>query len=207
VVLPTLEELGIGFVPFAPLGEGFLTGKINEDTKFDNTDFRNTIPRFNPENRKTNQALVDQLSKFAEKRKVTPAQLALAWLLAKKPWIVPIQAQPSCIALKKTSERRTSTLHLKTSVTSKVPPRISGSKGLGIRNGLSRRPDGERRPGALFEHPPRLRSRCEWVSSINFVNAAGLRPQDCAFVGLCNFPSLDRNHAVKERTHTRYGFF
>jgi aryl-alcohol dehydrogenase-like predicted oxidoreductase len=90
VVLPTLEELGIGFVPFAPLGKGFLTGKINEDTKFDNTDFRNTIPRFNPENRKTNQALVDLLSKFAENRKVTPAQLALAWLLAKKPWIVPI---------------------------------------------------------------------------------------------------------------------
>ena len=90
LVLPTLEELGIGFVPFAPLGKGFLTGKINEDTKFDNTDFRNTIPRFNPENRKANQALVDLLSKFAEKRKVTPAQLALAWLLAKKPWIVPI---------------------------------------------------------------------------------------------------------------------
>ena len=90
VVLPTLEELGIGFVPFAPLGKGFLTGKINEDTKFDNTDFRNTVPRFNPENRKANQALVDLLSKFAEKRKVTPAQLALAWLLAKKPWIVPI---------------------------------------------------------------------------------------------------------------------
>ncbi len=90
VVLPTLEELGIGFVPFAPLGKGFLTGKINEDTKFDNTDFRNTIPRFNPENRKTNQALVDLLSKFAEERKVTPAQLALAWLLVKKPWIVPI---------------------------------------------------------------------------------------------------------------------
>jgi len=90
LVLPTLEELGIGFVPFAPLGKGFLTGKINEDTKFDNTDFRNTVPRFNPENRKANQALVDLLSKFAEKRKVTPAQLALAWLLAKKPWIVPI---------------------------------------------------------------------------------------------------------------------
>src|SRR5882762_6144808 len=90
VVLPTLEELGIGFVPFAPLGKGFLTGKINEDTKFDNTDFRNTVPRFTPENRKANQALVDLLSKFAKKRKVTPAQLALAWLLAKKPWIVPI---------------------------------------------------------------------------------------------------------------------
>jgi aryl-alcohol dehydrogenase-like predicted oxidoreductase len=90
VVLPTLEELGIGFVPFSPLGKGFLTGKINEDTKFDNTDFRNTVPRFNPENRKANQALVDLLSKFAQQKKATPAQLALAWLLAKKPWIVPI---------------------------------------------------------------------------------------------------------------------
>ncbi len=90
VVLPTLEELGIGFVPFSPLGKGFLTGKINENTKFDNTDFRNTVPRFNPENRKANQALVDLLGKFAQQKKATPAQLALAWLLAKKPWIVPI---------------------------------------------------------------------------------------------------------------------
>ena len=90
VVLPTLEELGIGFVPFSPLGKGFLAGKINEDTKFDNTDFRNTVPRFNPENRKANQALVDLLGKFAQQKKATPAQLALAWLLAKKPWIVPI---------------------------------------------------------------------------------------------------------------------
>jgi aryl-alcohol dehydrogenase-like predicted oxidoreductase len=89
-VLPTLEELGIGFVPYSPLGKGFLTGKINEYTKFENTDFRNTVPRFNPENRKANQALVDLLSKFAQQKKVTPAQLALAWLLAKKPWIVPI---------------------------------------------------------------------------------------------------------------------
>ena len=90
VVLPTLEELGIGFVPFSPLGKGFLTGKINEDTKFNKTDFRNTVPRFNPVNRKANQALVDLLGKFAEQKKATPAQLALAWLLAKKPWIVPI---------------------------------------------------------------------------------------------------------------------
>jgi aryl-alcohol dehydrogenase-like predicted oxidoreductase len=90
VVLPTLEELGIGFVPFSPLGKGFLTGKINEDTKVDTTDFRNTVPRFNPENRKTNQALVDLLSKFAEQKKATLSQLAIAWLLAKKPWIVPI---------------------------------------------------------------------------------------------------------------------
>ena len=90
VVLPTLEELGIGFVPFSPLGKGFLTGKISEDTKFDNADFRNTVPRFNPENRKANQALVDVLGKFAQQKEATPAQLALAWLLAKKPWIVPI---------------------------------------------------------------------------------------------------------------------
>jgi aryl-alcohol dehydrogenase-like predicted oxidoreductase len=90
VVLPTLEELGIGFVRFSPLGKGFLTGKINEDTKFDSTDFRNTVPRFNPENRKANQSLVDLLTKFAEQKKATPAQLALAWLLSKKPWIVPI---------------------------------------------------------------------------------------------------------------------
>ena len=89
-VLPTLEELGIGFVPFSPLGKGFLTGKITADTTFESTDFRSTVPRFNPENRKANQALVDLLSSFAEQKKATPAQIALAWLLAKKPWIVPI---------------------------------------------------------------------------------------------------------------------
>jgi aryl-alcohol dehydrogenase-like predicted oxidoreductase len=89
-VLPTLEELGIGFVPFSPLGKGFLTGKINEDTKFDSTDFRNTVPRFNPVNRKANQLVVDLLGAFAEKKKATPAQIALAWLLAQKSWIVPI---------------------------------------------------------------------------------------------------------------------
>jgi aryl-alcohol dehydrogenase-like predicted oxidoreductase len=89
-VMPTLEDLGIGFVPFSPLGKGFLTGKIDADTKFDSTDFRSTVPRFNPENRKVNQALVDLLSKFAEQKKATPAQIALAWLLAKKPWIVSI---------------------------------------------------------------------------------------------------------------------
>lgn len=89
-VIPTLEELGIGFVPFSPLGKGFLTGKIDADTKFDSTDFRNIVPRFSPENRKANQALVDLVSTFAAQRKATPAQIALAWLLAKKPWIVPI---------------------------------------------------------------------------------------------------------------------
>jgi len=89
-VIPTLEELGIGFVPFSPLGRGFLTGKINENTTFDSTDFRNTVPRFSPEARKANQAVVDLLSKLAEQKKATPAQIALAWLLAQKPWIVPI---------------------------------------------------------------------------------------------------------------------
>jgi aryl-alcohol dehydrogenase-like predicted oxidoreductase len=89
-VLPTLEELGIGFVPFSPLGKGFLTGKMNENTQLDNTDFRNTIPRFTPENRKANQALVDILGRFAKQKQATPAQIALAWLLAQKSWIVPI---------------------------------------------------------------------------------------------------------------------
>jgi aryl-alcohol dehydrogenase-like predicted oxidoreductase len=89
-VLPTLEELGIGFVPFSPLGKGFLTGAINEDTKFDKSDFRNIVPRFSEENRKANQALVDVIGKFAAQKKATPAQIALAWLLAQKPWIVPI---------------------------------------------------------------------------------------------------------------------
>jgi aryl-alcohol dehydrogenase-like predicted oxidoreductase len=89
-ILPTLEELGIGFVPFSPLGKGFLTGKINEETKFDKTDFRNIVPRFTPENRRANQALVDLLSKIAERKKATPAQIALAWILAQKPGMVPI---------------------------------------------------------------------------------------------------------------------
>ena len=89
-LLPTIEELGIGLVPFSPLGKGFLTGKIDENTKFDSSDFRNIVPRFTPEARKANQALVDLLAKFAEQKKATPAQIALAWLLAQKPWIVPI---------------------------------------------------------------------------------------------------------------------
>jgi aryl-alcohol dehydrogenase-like predicted oxidoreductase len=89
-ILPTLEELGIGFVPFSPLGKGFLTGAINEHTTFDKTDFRNTVPRFSEENRKANQALVDLLGKLAKEKEATPAQIALAWLLAQKPWIVPI---------------------------------------------------------------------------------------------------------------------
>ena len=89
-ILPALEELGIGFVPFSPLGRGFLTGKINENTTFDSTDFRNTVPRFSLEARKANQALVDLIGKFAKQKKATPAQIALAWVLAQKPWFVPI---------------------------------------------------------------------------------------------------------------------
>jgi aryl-alcohol dehydrogenase-like predicted oxidoreductase len=89
-VLPTLEELGIGFVPYSPLGKGFLTGKINENTTFDSSDIRSTIPRFTPEARRANQALVDPLGAIAQRKNAAPAQIALAWLLAQKPWIVPI---------------------------------------------------------------------------------------------------------------------
>jgi aryl-alcohol dehydrogenase-like predicted oxidoreductase len=89
-VIPTLEELGIGFVPFSPLGKGFLTGKIDETTTFDSTDFRNIVPRFTPGARKANQAVVDLLRQIGERKQATPAQIALAWLLAQKPWIVPI---------------------------------------------------------------------------------------------------------------------
>jgi len=89
-IIPTLEELGIGFVPFSPLGKGFLTGAINENTEFDKTDFRNIVPRFSPEARKANQVMVDLMNSIATKKGATPAQIALAWLLAQKPWIVPI---------------------------------------------------------------------------------------------------------------------
>jgi aryl-alcohol dehydrogenase-like predicted oxidoreductase len=89
-LLPTLEELGIGLVAFSPLGRGFLTGKITENTKFESSDFRNSLPRFTPEARKANQALVDLLADIAARKKATPAQIALAWLLAQRPWIVPI---------------------------------------------------------------------------------------------------------------------
>lgn len=89
-IMPTLEELGIGFVPFSPLGKGFLTGKITPETKFDSTDFRSTVPRFQEQNRTANQPLVDVITRFAKQKKATPAQIALAWLLANKPWIVPI---------------------------------------------------------------------------------------------------------------------
>ena len=100
-LLPVLEELGIGFVPYSPLGRGFLTGKMNESTTFDSSDFRNLLPRFTPEARKANQALVDLLRDIAKRKKATPAQIALAWLLAQKPWIVPI---PGTTKLKRLEE-------------------------------------------------------------------------------------------------------
>jgi aryl-alcohol dehydrogenase-like predicted oxidoreductase len=125
-ILPALEELGIGFVPFSPLGKGFLTGKINEETKFHKTDFRNVVPRFTPENRKANQALVDSLSEIAERKKATPAQIALAWILAQKPWMVPI---PGTTQLHRLDENlgaaaialTSDDLHQIESATSKIP--------------------------------------------------------------------------------------
>ena len=133
-VLPTVEELGIGFVPFSPLGKGFLTGKIDETTTFDSSDFRNTVPHYNPENRKANQALVDLLQKIAHRKKATPGQIALAWLLAQKPWIVPIPGTTKLhrLELKKTSERRQSNLHRTTSATLKAPPQRLRYRELGI---------------------------------------------------------------------------
>jgi aryl-alcohol dehydrogenase-like predicted oxidoreductase len=105
-ILPTLEELGIGFVPFSPLGKGFLTGAISDKTEFDKTDFRNVVPRFSAEARKANQALVDELGRIAEQKKATKAQIALAWLLAQKPWIVPIPGTTKLHASKRTLPAR-----------------------------------------------------------------------------------------------------
>ena len=135
-VIPTLEELGIGFVPFSPLGRGFLTGKITEDTKFDSTDFRTVVPRFTPENRKANKALVDLLGRIAEQKKATPAQMALAWLLAQKPWIVPIPGttRPSCLASTRTMARSQSNSHQTTCAKSTVRPRKSQCRVIVIRN-------------------------------------------------------------------------
>jgi aryl-alcohol dehydrogenase-like predicted oxidoreductase len=98
-VIPTLEELGIGFVPFSPLGKGFLTGAINAETKFDSTDFRNIVPRFSEEARRANQNVVDLLARIAEEKRATAAQVALAWLLAQKPWIVPIPGTTKLLRL------------------------------------------------------------------------------------------------------------
>jgi aryl-alcohol dehydrogenase-like predicted oxidoreductase len=125
-VIPTLEELGIGFVPFSPLGKGFLTGKISADTQFDKTDFRNVVPRFTPENRKANEPLVDLIGKFAQQKKAAPAQIALAWLLAQKPWIVPIPGTTKLHRLEENLgavnvELSTHDLHELEAVTEKVP--------------------------------------------------------------------------------------
>ena len=123
-IIPTLEALGIGFVPFSPLGKGFLTGKIDETTTFDRSDFRNIVPRFTPENRKANLAFVGWLTSFAERKKATPAQIALAWLLGQKPWIVPIPARRSVIGSRKTLARpRFSSL--RTTSTRSMPQRQS----------------------------------------------------------------------------------
>jgi aryl-alcohol dehydrogenase-like predicted oxidoreductase len=110
-ILPLLEELGIGFVPFSPLGKGFLTGAINENTKFDQTDFRNVVPRFNEENRKANQIVVSKITEFAKQKNVTPAQVALAWVLAQKPWIVPIPGTTKVHRLQENLKAETLTLN------------------------------------------------------------------------------------------------
>ena len=135
-MLPTLEELGIGFVPYSPLGKGFLTGKIDENAAFSSTDIRSTIPRFTPEARKANQALVDLLGEIAERKKATPAQIALAWLLAQKPWIVPIPGTRS--AWTRTSAQLPSNSPPTISVRSKAPHQRSLCKGLGTRNTWSK---------------------------------------------------------------------
>ncbi len=125
-VIPTLEELGIGFVPFSPLGKGFLTGKISPDTQFDKSDFRNVVPRFTPENRKANEPLVDLIGRFAQQKKATPAQIALAWLLAQKPWIAPIPGTTKLHRLEENLgavnvELSPDDLHELEAVTEKVP--------------------------------------------------------------------------------------
>ena len=127
-MLPTLEELGIGFVPFSPLGKGFLTGKIDENTTFDSTDFRNTLPRFTPEARKANQALVDLLGSIAERKKATPAQIALAWLLAQKPWIVPIPGTTKLHRLEENLGAAAVELTADDLARSRAPPRRSRCK-------------------------------------------------------------------------------
>jgi aryl-alcohol dehydrogenase-like predicted oxidoreductase len=132
-VLPTLEELGIGFVPFSPLGKGFLTGTITPSTSFDRTDFRNSVPRFNAENRKANQALVDRLAGIAQRVGGTSAQVALAWLLARKPWIVPIPGTTKLHRLDENIGAAAITLTARTCVTSNAPHRTFRSTARDIR--------------------------------------------------------------------------
>jgi len=137
-VIPTLEELGIGFVPFSLLGKGFLTGKINENTVFDSSDFRNIVPRFTPEARKANQALVDLLRKIAERKKATPAQIALAWLLAQKPWMVPIPGTTKLARLEENIGAVSVASHPTISVKSSTPPRRLRCKALATLRGCSK---------------------------------------------------------------------
>ena len=130
-ILPLLEKLGIGFVPFSPLGKGFLTGAINENTKFDQSDFRNVVPRFNEENRKANQIVVESITEFAKQKGATPAQVALAWVLAQKPWIVPI---PGTTKVNRLQENlKAETITLSNSDLAKIERSFSGIKIQGAR--------------------------------------------------------------------------
>ena len=131
-VLPTLDELGIGFVPYSPLGKGFLTGKINENTTFDSSDFRSILPRFTPEALKANQALVDLLGEIGQRKKATPAQIALAWLLAQKPWIVPIPGTTKLARLEENIGAAAVELTPDDLREIDAPPRRSRCKGLDI---------------------------------------------------------------------------
>jgi aryl-alcohol dehydrogenase-like predicted oxidoreductase len=124
-LLPTLEELRIGFVPFSPLGKGFLTGKIDENTTFDSSDFRNTVPRFDPEARRANRAFIELLAGVAERKNATPAQIALAWLLAQKPWVAPIPAPRSWRGWTRTSAQPTSNSRPTICARSTAPPQRS----------------------------------------------------------------------------------
>ena len=137
-VLPTLEELGIGFVPFSPLGRGFLTGKMDATTTFDSSDFRAALPRFTPEAREANQALVDLLGTIGDRKDATPAQIALAWLLAQKPWIVPIPGRRSWSACRRTSERPSRAHVRRSRARSTARPRRSRSRGLATPRSLER---------------------------------------------------------------------
>jgi aryl-alcohol dehydrogenase-like predicted oxidoreductase len=137
-IIPTLEELGIGFVPYSPLGKGFLTGAIKENTTFDSSDFRSTLPRFTPEALKTNQALCDLLGSIAKRKNATPAQIALAWLLAQRPWIVPIPGTTKLNRLEENIGAVSIQLTADDLATSMLPRRRSRWKGIGIRNAWRR---------------------------------------------------------------------
>ena len=150
-VLPTLEELGIGFVPFSPLGRGFLTGRMNENTTFDSSDLRSTLPRFTPEARKANQALVDLLGEIAKRKKATPAQIALAWLLAQKPWIVPI---PGTTKLKRLEEN-IGAVEIELTPDDLREIETASSENQGARRSISREAGSDDRPLRAARHWPR----------------------------------------------------